>query len=512
MASRILRLPNEILGFIAASLPNRDIKNLRLSCAHLRNISRLRFDRVFISANPRNLEVFGAIAAHEELRNQVVEIVWDDARLTLSAAGYSEDNDDADIYWEDSYPEANGNTEEHGGNSKDTRGCPAWFVKAFRENIVPETSHDRKRHEEKLASQMLIRMSMRDSYAYFMGLYRQQQAIIETGEDIEMFRRGLKAFPSLRRITITPIAYKQFLCPWYSTPMIRSFPAGFNYPIPEGWPTHKIHPEMIGFWNNVEVKDTWRGFCIVTRELARLSEKHHITEFVVDVNRCLTGLNQYIFFETSPEYEDLKTLFSTKGFRRIDLAVHAGRRQQRGWDRFDGELLRKALATANDLEHFYFHTNTTRDSVWTVLPNYFPLLDSFPIAQWPRLKHFGLSRVIIDMPGLFKFFTLMPPSIQTIELSTIFFQRGSYEELLTRIREGLDWQSRSSPPKLTISIPSRFHINGLSIWISDEVDSFLYHGGPNPFENGSDREVAGDIGTLRHDFDARYDLSNYSLR
>lgn len=509
MVTQLVHLPNEILHLIVTFLPNCDIKNLRLSCTHLRHQSRLRFDRVFISANPRNLQVFGAIAAHEEFRKQVVEVVWDDARLTLSAAGYWERNP---FLHDEGDSEEDGDCEEDRYYKEAEAECPAWFVKACRENIVPKGVYDRRHHEEKLALRMpKPRRPLKDSYAYFMELYRQQQAILETGEDIEMFRRGLKAFPALRRVTITPIAHKQFLAPRYSTPMIRSFPAGFNYPIPEGWPTHKVFPERIGFWYDAEVKTRWRGLCAVTRELAKCSEQHHVTELVVDVNRCLTGLHHDMFRRRSPEYEDLKALFSRKGFKRIDLAMHVSRIQWCGWSSYYG-LLTEALASAKDLEYFSFHTNTTGPVQWPQNPNYVPILKFFPVAQWVRLKHFGISRAIIHMPELVALFAVLPPTVQTIELSMIFFQEGGYEELLTRIRDSLDWRSRRSPPRLTINIPNELLIPSLSIWISDEVDSFLYHGGPNPFQNGSDTQVASGVGTLRHDFDDGYDRSKYSLR
>lgn len=58
-------LPSELIGAICNLLSNRDVKNLRLTHRYLRDTSPLRFDRVYISANPRNIEVLTAIANHD---------------------------------------------------------------------------------------------------------------------------------------------------------------------------------------------------------------------------------------------------------------------------------------------------------------------------------------------------------------------------------------------------------------------------------------------------------------
>lgn len=71
----------ELWGCIASYLSSSDIKNLRLSCVQFKNAPILRIDRVFLSANPLNVEVFRCIADHDKFRHSVTEIIWDDARL-----------------------------------------------------------------------------------------------------------------------------------------------------------------------------------------------------------------------------------------------------------------------------------------------------------------------------------------------------------------------------------------------------------------------------------------------
>ncbi|KAG7428630.1 hypothetical protein Forpi1262_v010796 [Fusarium oxysporum f. sp. raphani] len=96
-------LPSELIGAICRLLPNCDIKSLRLTCRYWRQNSLLRVDRVFISANPRNVEVLFAVANHDIFRHCVKEIMWDDAVLELVSSkegdgpcGYSSYETDRD--------------------------------------------------------------------------------------------------------------------------------------------------------------------------------------------------------------------------------------------------------------------------------------------------------------------------------------------------------------------------------------------------------------------------------
>ncbi|OQE86103.1 hypothetical protein PENNAL_c0022G07032 [Penicillium nalgiovense] len=54
---------------------------MRLASKQFSNAVELRLQRVFLSANPLNIEVFRAVADHQKFRHQVTEIIWDDARL-----------------------------------------------------------------------------------------------------------------------------------------------------------------------------------------------------------------------------------------------------------------------------------------------------------------------------------------------------------------------------------------------------------------------------------------------
>jgi hypothetical protein len=61
MAPLLTELPAEVLHLIVGYLQNKAIKALRLTCRALRNAAQLRLDRVFLSANPLNIAVFGLL-------------------------------------------------------------------------------------------------------------------------------------------------------------------------------------------------------------------------------------------------------------------------------------------------------------------------------------------------------------------------------------------------------------------------------------------------------------------
>ncbi|CRG88259.1 hypothetical protein PISL3812_05287 [Talaromyces islandicus] len=93
--SRLLLLPLELIKCIFDFLPNRDLKSARLTWRGLGNAVRLRINRVFISANPCNVEVARAIADDERYRRGVEEVIWDDSLLQDDCNDIA-DSDDSD--------------------------------------------------------------------------------------------------------------------------------------------------------------------------------------------------------------------------------------------------------------------------------------------------------------------------------------------------------------------------------------------------------------------------------
>ncbi len=188
----LAQLPPELLASIASTLSGRDIKNIRLTCTRLCDKVPLRMDRVFLSANTLNINVFKAIAQHETLRYQVVEIVYDDALAYRDR--------DAGTVW------------------KERKGVPRWYAQCYADClsalktcrefdvVTPSIAAARKRRDNA--------MSKQESWKYFSELVRQQNNVIASDEDAKALAFGLERFPNLQRITITPISHGQLFYPF----------------------------------------------------------------------------------------------------------------------------------------------------------------------------------------------------------------------------------------------------------------------------------------------------------
>ncbi|RGP59209.1 hypothetical protein FSPOR_11502 [Fusarium sporotrichioides] len=129
----------------------------------------------------------------------------------------------------------------------------------------------------------------------------------------------------------------------YRTPIIRAFPAGFDYQLPETWPSfdnEKLidvlpwvsegkggddpYQEVYSDECMAEIYGAkWRGFRLAMRALAEY-EDHHITEFVIGGNEVQSGLNCQIFDQRCTEYDDFLTLLKRPGFRHLDLHLFTG--------------------------------------------------------------------------------------------------------------------------------------------------------------------------------------------
>lgn len=140
-----------------------------------------------------------------------------------------------------------------------------------------------------------------------------------------------------------------------------------------------------------------------------------------------------------------------------------------------------------------------------------PLRTIFPIGKWQQLRHFGLSGFVIRQSDLISLLAAMPASLQSVELSFLFFYGdGNYRNLLCAIRDELDWRERpiSRKPKVIIGGGMLDHeAIGRAIWVEDEVSEFLYSGGLNPFgPEGDNRpnQIKIGYGVQRDEFDPAY--------
>lgn len=138
-------LPSELWGYITSHLSNTDIKSLRLACSQFNNAVFLRLDRVFLSANPLNIEVFRNIASHNELRYQVTEIIWDEARFPRGPQRTPETDEGHELLSDEDKPD---NKKEWAKNyhldyredilerhKYEANECPKWFKDACEKNL-----------------------------------------------------------------------------------------------------------------------------------------------------------------------------------------------------------------------------------------------------------------------------------------------------------------------------------------------------------------------------------------
>ncbi|EHK16741.1 uncharacterized protein TRIVIDRAFT_184111 [Trichoderma virens Gv29-8] len=499
--SLLTALPQELLSYIVGQLENSDIKNLRLSCKQLANASALRIKRVFLSANPLNVKVFRAIADHEVFRHGVTEIIYDDAWLPRSAFDAEAvrrpemlmTNPPAplDLWDSQYYRRTEGSDEE-------------WFQSARRDNLREIGIH--KNHVKgrwgslARAKEAECEMSYQASWAYYQNLVRQQDEVIACGADIEAFIYGLRRFPSLRTITVTPAAHGMLFCPLYKTPMIRAFPFGFNYPLPRGWPARyeSDDPLQAVPWVNehdeawaAQIRDNWRGFLLVAHAVAQERQHHRVSEFLIDSNQLHTGIGSRLFEQPCEAYTDIASILELPGLRRFHLSLNVEGQHFFHWKAFRSGLMRDALAKAVDLEQFALETDLDLEEIDEEEP---PSLDDFiPIECWPKLQHLKLWNLHVRKSDLLSFLAKLPQTLQSIELSALcfFYYEGGYVDLLQDMHDILGWRERKIQPRVKMAIPHKdSYRDGQTIHVDKEIDEFLYGDGDNPFAREShDGEV-----------------------
>jgi hypothetical protein len=182
-SSAFQTLPDELVGAICALLSNRDIKSLRLTCRALGVKSPLELDRVFISPNPRNVEVLLAVANHNVFRHRVKEIIWDDAVLIRipsidgdGPCGYSANENDPDDY------AAN---EDKEWISRDFIHLCKQSISLTKGRLREKNKYQGKNEAQKQVNNL---MPSRDSLTYYTDLFYQQRELLLSGADEEAFR------------------------------------------------------------------------------------------------------------------------------------------------------------------------------------------------------------------------------------------------------------------------------------------------------------------------------------
>ncbi|RFN49773.1 hypothetical protein FIE12Z_5921 [Fusarium flagelliforme] len=502
----LFHLPAELYRQIASYLKKDTLKNLRVTCSTLSKLTPFIIDRVFISANSINLQVFRAIADSETFRHNVTEIVWDDARLSTGP----EDMLEEDLFFVIGDP----------GTVVTDNGCPFWFKARRQDTDVPEFSGQRNPPDYNT-------LSVEASWDYYKNLLEDQCQILQTSTDIDALKYGLRRFPNLKRVTVTPSTHGNIGQPMYQTPMIRAFPCRFDYPLPKEWPFTKYgEPREAYAWipdedpdnflescesfyncNPEEYRAKWRGIRVVLRTLVECGRDHNVTELIIGGTEILTGLNCRLFDQPCQEYDDLVTMLQRPGFRRLDLDLFTGLNEMHNWKSFRSGLLRKALSEAKELRHVSIRTttNTAYGEVVSEWPGMvpdepFPLRTVFPIHCWPKLEHFGISSIQVTNADVLSFLAALPYSARSVELSRLAWadEGEHYDTLLNNIRTKLDWCSRPAGerPRLHVTTPliGEGLERGSYVEMDDAVHSFLYGDGKNPFKRCADGiQVGGGI-------------------
>lgn len=483
-------LPSEIIAVICRYLPNRDIKNLRLASSCLAHAAILRFDRVFISANPRNIEVFRAVASHDVFRGQVAEIVYDDALLP-EAASHIDVNQT--IFCLDPTSDA----ERCVGP-----GPPHFFRDVCFENIAALASANNIK-DPKYAEQFIPQLPPVKSWDFYFTLLKEQREVLASGEYGKALNYGLQQFPRLHRITITGAAHGRLFNPVYETPMIRQFPRHLNYPIPPGWLSAEPLWGDLRPWTDSGYG--WLGVRTVLSALAQNKDSQKVSELVINSHLQETGLNVRMFEQECSAFLNFETLLARPNFRHLKLDLLVSGQEKMGWLALRNGLLRRAIGGAggsHGLEYLSLRVEST-EAYPSLMDEsqHVPLSVILPVNRLKNLKHLGLQGFFVKENDLLSLLLQLPETIATVDLSFLIFMEGSYHSLLPRIRDTLDWTDRTSKPKLSIRV-SVGNKEGQHVQIHKALNAFLYKNGPNPFHerkslNDRNTQVKAGIGLVK---------------
>ncbi|KFY93246.1 hypothetical protein V498_04518 [Pseudogymnoascus sp. VKM F-4517 (FW-2822)] len=411
--SPMLQLPPRIIKTIVDQVSNSTIKTLRLTCCFYLETVALRLDRVFISANSRNVEDNALLYVRPVPRNAI--------------EAYYRSDDDYQDYAEESDNECDKNGINWRGN------VPRWFRKACRDNGTTglrANAHGR-------------------GIAYYQQLVQQQRDVLESNTYIIALEKHIGSFLELRRIAITLAAHGWIYNPLYETPMIRSFP----YYIPRTWPVHDRSMPECDDWN--EDGSDWQGFRTVTRVLAEGRDFGRVVDLRIDVHELETGLNSQVFEKENRTLSDFEAVLARPDFAhlQLDLMVNPHYTQA---DVFRSRLLKRALARAScrqGLKSLSLRTNIDMYRTIDEYDWYVPLTTIFTPTSYSRLQHFSLARFYVEQDDLLALLASMPKSLRSVELSMLEFidEKDSYRTLLWGIRDTLGWKERERRPTLVVS-------------------------------------------------------------
>ncbi|KAF5987036.1 hypothetical protein FCOIX_1213 [Fusarium coicis] len=417
-------LPAEVLNEVFHQLPNIDLKTLRQTCTYIKDSTHLRLNRLFLSSNLRDIEVFKAVADHETFRLQVTEIIYDDARFDAAH----------EMEWTSRY-----NEEKDIG---EVTGVPEWYRHVYRENREDIRRYSPHHIQAKEALEHIL--SPAEGFKHFKRLWQEQQETIATSRDADALKYGMLRFPNLRRVPLTE--------------------------------DHSNFPEARD-WDRSE-KDKWRGYCLVSCIVAQHlleNPESKLAELAVDTNQLRTGISCRIFDDAeNSEIKDLKAILSHPGFASLDLSLHCGNHPLTNViyvDDFD----------ESDSDDYH-------DPDAEEVDHLIPLQSILPVKDWHQLRHFGLCRFIVKKDDVINVLEILSPTLTSVELSYLIFMpdSGDYHSLVQDMRQKLGWRERKAEnqPKIVVRVDVRLgSVHGAYMMdVSREVTGFMYQDGENPFD------------------------------
>ncbi|OBS23459.1 hypothetical protein FPOA_04008 [Fusarium poae] len=440
-------LPVELGHHIARFLANRDIKSLRLTSSSLRARFTLCLKRVFISASPRNLKVVKEVADHEVFRHGVTEIIWDESEFQYTSSKLRT----CDWDW-------------------------GYYLDSCREDICELaggwTNADLTGRPDDATRQLAAAMSRDECEQLYSELADEEECILKSGEDIKVFEYALDRFPLLRRVTISTKAHGRLFMPMYETPMIRSFPYGFVYHLPDlsgqsvyGYDSSLLwEDEQSG--NRPKYTVHRRGVCSSLRMLAR-HERHKVSEFIIEDLTRINWIPVSKFDNKGYALADLKSLIQRPGFSRLHLFAD----DPKGHEILEKVENLRSLRICGRWSDAYLQ---------------------FPRCVMQSLQNLELDKLELEAHN---FMTFVGPlnSLRSLQLRYAIFSRqygveeetdpnptGNPHEFLNALKEN-DWCSRSSRPKVTIELVDGSWYEGQMLRLDSDVDEFLYENGENPF-------------------------------
>ncbi|KAF4494317.1 hypothetical protein FAGAP_9571 [Fusarium agapanthi] len=265
-------------------------------------------------------------------------------------------------------------------------------------------------------------------------------------------------------------------------------------------------------------KREWRGFCVITKEIAqhiRDNPVFQLSEFVMESRQLWTGTSCRVFDSpASEECRNLVTILSRPPLRRLELSFACGTESRQDWPSFRSGLLFRALIKANNLQDLRFDTSIPLVSrTWHNFvgheQNGMPLRSMFPIKDWSNLRRFALSRSFFKQRDVIAFISTLPSSLESLELSflTFFPCEGTYRNLLQDMRCNLDWRERpsSTQPKLIVLVvENELQMDGAAIDVSRAAMDYVCHHGENPYVEEQIMQVLEGKGTPVNLLDPMY--------